>query len=708
MRAFFPLFLSAFALAFLPACSGGKKDGPTVNAEISLRQALLAIPGSPDKFFVNIDGDGMTTVAKTISAASVNNETLNVPAGRNRVVKVMAFIDFTGDNFVTTGSFKYVYGASAPFDLQGGDQKEVAIDLRLNDSVAADAYPFIVKFSDEAGQPWTNGSVALRRSSDGLLLGEMARTDANGVAYTRFLRFPFAVDVLIDGQVMARGLDLTANTLSGSHYLVNTNTTVAVDGGNLRIAVGVFSLGAPGLTGYTLNGFATAVADKKDPFTNGVIPDLNSRLSSNANLSNLALSAGTLTPAFAAGTTAYTASVANNVNSLTLTPTSADAAATIKVNGNATNSGSPSGAVSLNVGSNTIPVLVTAANGSTKTYTVVVTRAASSNNNLSALSLSSGTLTPTFATGTTTYTAMISDIPSNFTVTASSAEATATIEVRINGGSYETVTSGTASSALTPTTGSNTLEIRVTAGDGSQKTYTVTITYGICGAGYYSDGQNSCIQVTKGFWSPAADNARYTCSNKPSNAFYTSPTASTNNCPWSCNSGFISNGTSCNSYPNAQVLSCDDNEIAVGLWGRSGSIIDKLGVRCRAFDDGKFTGASRSGPGYGGEGGGPFNYDGSADCPDGYSLTEVDGHLATFMGVHRSGQIRFRCNRASDGQQSGWSPGAGYWGSSSDRGAFNFKCGTGANPYGSHINGVIIDNAGGAAYTGDTLGITCR
>lgn len=708
MRVFFPLLLSALTLALLPACSGGKKDGNNVNAEISLRQALLAIPGSPDKFFVNVTGDGMTTVAKTVTAASVSNETLSIPAGRNRVVKVMAFIDFTGENFVTTGTFKYVYGASAPFDLQGGDQKDVAIDLRLSDSVAADAYPFIVKFSDGAGQPWSNGSVALRRSSDGLLLGEMARTDANGIAYTRFLRFSFPVDVLIDEQVMARGLDFTANTLSGSHYLVNTNTTVAVDGGNLRIAVGVFSLGAPGLTGYTLGGFATSVADKKDPFTNGVIPDLNSRLSSNANLSNLVPSVGSLSPAFASGTTAYTASVANNVTSLTLTPTAADAAATIKVNGNATNSGSASGAISLSVGSNSIPVVVTAANGTAKTYTVAVTRAASSNNNLSGLTLSSGALTPAFSASTVAYTATISDIPTSFTVTPSAADSTATIEVRINGGSYETVTSGAASSSLTPTTGANTLEIRVTAGNGAQKTYTVTITYGICGAGYYSDGANSCIQVAKGYWSPANDNSRYACTNKPGNAFYTSPTASTSNCPWSCDSGYLSNGSSCTSYPNARVLSCADNEVAVGLWGRSGSIIDKLGVRCRAFDDGKFTGNASSGPGYGGEGGGPFNYDGSADCPDGYSLAEVDGYLATYSGVHRSGRIRFRCKRATDGLQSGWSPNSGYWGNDSDRGSFNFRCGSGANPYGSHVNGVIIDNAGGAAYTGDTLGITCR
>ncbi|MEH0077093.1 cadherin-like beta sandwich domain-containing protein, partial [Pannonibacter sp. Pt2] len=62
-----------------------------------------------------------------------------------------------------------------------------------------------------------------------------------------------------------------------------------------------------------------------------------------ATLANLVLSQGTLTPAFASGTTIYTASVGNAVTSLTVTPTVTDANATVTVNGNTVASGNASG-----------------------------------------------------------------------------------------------------------------------------------------------------------------------------------------------------------------------------------------------------------------------------------------------------------------------------------------------------------------------------
>jgi hypothetical protein len=101
-------------------------------------------------------------------------------------------------------------------------------------------------------------------------------------------------------------------------------------------------------------------------------------LNTNANLSGLALSQGALMPAFAADTTSYTATVANSVSSLTVTPTIAGSGATVTVNGTTVAAGSASGPITLNVGPNTITVLVTAQDSSTKSYTITVTRAASS------------------------------------------------------------------------------------------------------------------------------------------------------------------------------------------------------------------------------------------------------------------------------------------------------------------------------------------
>ena len=100
--------------------------------------------------------------------------------------------------------------------------------------------------------------------------------------------------------------------------------------------------------------------------------------SSDATLSALALSSGSLSPAFAAATTSYTATVSNSVASVTVTPTASDGGATVTVNGSTVASGSASAAVSLTAGSTaTLSIVVTAADGSTtRTYSVAVTRSA--------------------------------------------------------------------------------------------------------------------------------------------------------------------------------------------------------------------------------------------------------------------------------------------------------------------------------------------
>jgi len=116
-----------------------------------------------------------------------------------------------------------------------------------------------------------------------------------------------------------------------------------------------------------------------------------------------------------------------------------------------------------------------AATGSAETGDVTVdTR--SDNADLSALTLSSGTLSPAFDSGTTAYTASVSNATTPITVTPTRAEANATIEVQVNGLGYTTVTSGSPSNDLGLNVGANSIEIRVTAQAGNTKTYTLTVT----------------------------------------------------------------------------------------------------------------------------------------------------------------------------------------------------------------------------------------
>ncbi|PKF87084.1 hypothetical protein CW306_20090 [Bacillus sp. BA3] len=97
------------------------------------------------------------------------------------------------------------------------------------------------------------------------------------------------------------------------------------------------------------------------------------KLESDDNLlTSIGLSKGSLT--FDSKVTAYNASVENEVQSVTVTPTLSDSTAIVKVNGkDATNAGVK---VTLPVGKTTVKIIVTAENGDEKTYTLTITRAA--------------------------------------------------------------------------------------------------------------------------------------------------------------------------------------------------------------------------------------------------------------------------------------------------------------------------------------------
>ncbi|MFZ1987803.1 MAG: cadherin-like beta sandwich domain-containing protein [Minisyncoccia bacterium] len=98
-------------------------------------------------------------------------------------------------------------------------------------------------------------------------------------------------------------------------------------------------------------------------------------LSTDATLSNLAISSGILTPTFDSETTSYTVNVANTVDSIIVTPTANDVSTIVTVNGTTTGSDSASDPISLDVGENAITIEATAQDGETvEDYTVTVTR----------------------------------------------------------------------------------------------------------------------------------------------------------------------------------------------------------------------------------------------------------------------------------------------------------------------------------------------
>ena len=149
--------------------------------------------------------------------------------------------------------------------------------------------------------------------------------------------------------------------------------TTDVDGGTPSIGVGSATVT---VTSASSNNDSNSNKDNKDNSGSNTGNDSNTnkdnenkeeKKSSNASLGSLVISAGTLSPEFSAATKDYTATVDYSCSSLAVTANPADSKASVT---------SVTGNDSLEVGENTVSVVVTAEDGSTSTYNIVVTRRA--------------------------------------------------------------------------------------------------------------------------------------------------------------------------------------------------------------------------------------------------------------------------------------------------------------------------------------------
>ncbi|MFI5138471.1 MAG: beta strand repeat-containing protein [Sphingobacteriales bacterium] len=272
--------------------------------------------------------------------------------------------------------------------------------------------------------------------------------------------------------------DFNTSSLTSSGITLNSTGTaagtVAVTGSGTSYTVTISGITGAGTLGISVAaGYASDLAGNTDA---GAGPSATFTVVSgtDATLSALSISSGTLSPVFDAGTITYTASVPYTASGITVTPTTNDAAATVTVNGTAVISGTASGSIALTVGANTITTIVTAQDGSTTdTYTLTVTMAAPATDaTLSNLISSGGSLNQTFASSTTTYTESVPNATNSITITPATNDPNAT--VMINGAG---VTPGTASGAIGLNVGSNTITIISTAQDGvTTDTYTLTVT----------------------------------------------------------------------------------------------------------------------------------------------------------------------------------------------------------------------------------------
>ncbi len=210
--------------------------------------------------------------------------------------------------------------------------------------------------------------------------------------------------------------------------------------------------------------------------------------STDATLSGLSLSNGTLSPNFSREHTDYTATVGNTgPQIITVTPVTNHAGATVAYLdaddvplADADTASADTFEVDLTVGANVVKVKVTAENGTaTKTYTVTVTRQASNDATLSGLYLGDGTLSPGFSPTRTDYTATVGNTVVRVTVTPVTNHAGATVAY-LDADDMPLADADTASAdtfEVDLTVGANVVKVKVTAENGTaMKTYTVTVT----------------------------------------------------------------------------------------------------------------------------------------------------------------------------------------------------------------------------------------
>lgn len=180
-------------------------------------------------------------------------------------------------------------------------------------------------------------------------------------------------------------------------------------------------------------------------------------LSTNNALASLTVSNATISPAFNANTTSYTADVPFSVSKLDVTATAADSTAKVSIS-------SPT----LTPDSTTnVTITVTAENGAKKTYTIKVHRekdpnyVASGNNDLSDITVDGFLLSPVFSADVTEYVVWLPYETESVSISGKAADGKASVQV-VGGGQLAAGQD-------------NPVQVICTAENGEKKTYTVVV-----------------------------------------------------------------------------------------------------------------------------------------------------------------------------------------------------------------------------------------
>lgn len=249
---------------------------------------------------------------------------------------------------------------------------------------------------------------------------------------------------------------------SGNNFVFYDNSMANPIEGSSSIFKATFKVSSSAEPGSTISVTASGVTLSDGDSDTGVgsrsySATIAAPLSDNCNLSSMTVSGATISPDFSPSVTSYSASVPFTTSSISVSANAEHSAAKVSIS----NPGLTAG------GTTNVRVTVTAENGATKTYTISVKReqdpnyVESSNNDLGSLSVEGYTLSPAFRADVTQYYVWLPYEAESVSISASAADGKASSSVG-------------ASDNLTPGVG-NDVPVTVTAEDGSQKVYTVTV-----------------------------------------------------------------------------------------------------------------------------------------------------------------------------------------------------------------------------------------
>ncbi|MBM7647789.1 methionine-rich copper-binding protein CopC [Bacillus ectoiniformans] len=322
-----------------------------------------------------VEFDGTIPTATTVMMSSNNTS-----AGVAKVGDVIT-LDIVTNEDITNPTITVAGNSASVSDKNDSDATTWSATYTMQSSDLEGSIAFSIDFADQVGNAatqvtaLTTGTAIIFDRTAPIIQSTTPADDSTNTDFSSDLSITFNENIKIGtGNIVIKKQtdDSTVSTIdvTGDNVTKPSDDTISINTGKSLTSE----------TDYYVQIDNTAIKDVAgNPFA-GIVDkttwNFKTRaLSTDASLTSLQLNNGTLIPEFDSTTTSYQSSVAYGTSSMIITPATTDTNAKIKVNNLSVVTGQQSQPINLNVGSNTITVVVTAEDGTTKTYEIEVTRA---------------------------------------------------------------------------------------------------------------------------------------------------------------------------------------------------------------------------------------------------------------------------------------------------------------------------------------------